>query len=82
MEHFASIFSKKFNNILIAEKINATELANKAKITTVISYDYRSARAAPSGLSVIKIVKAFPQYTCYLLGLDPKTLPEQITFKD
>jgi hypothetical protein len=29
MEHFASIFSKKFNNILIAEKINATELANK-----------------------------------------------------
>jgi hypothetical protein len=40
--------------------------------------DYRSARAAPSGLSVIKIVKAFPQYTCYLLGLDPKTLPEQI----
>jgi hypothetical protein len=30
MEHFASIFSKKFNNILTAEKINATELANKA----------------------------------------------------
>jgi hypothetical protein len=37
----------KCNNILTAEKINATELANKAKITTVISYDYRSARAAP-----------------------------------
>ncbi len=82
MESFASVFSKRFNNILVAEKINATKLANKAKITIVISYDYKIARAAPSGLSLIKIVEAFPQYTCYLLGLDPKTLPKQITLKD
>jgi DNA-binding Xre family transcriptional regulator len=35
MEYFASIFKKKFNNILVAEKINATALANKAGITIV-----------------------------------------------
>jgi hypothetical protein len=33
-----SIFKKKFNNILVAEKINATALANKAGITIVVSY--------------------------------------------
>ncbi|VVH64677.1 hypothetical protein BSPLISOX_1303 [uncultured Gammaproteobacteria bacterium] len=82
MEYFASIFKKKFNNILAAEKINATALANKAGITIVVSYDYRSGRATPSSLNLTKLIKAFPQYTCYLLDLDPKELPKQIIFKE
>ncbi|SMN17090.1 hypothetical protein CRYPD_1430 [uncultured Candidatus Thioglobus sp.] len=82
MERFASIFSKRFNNVLIAEQINATELAAKAGITIVMSYDYKAARSAPSGYSINKIIKVFPQYTCYLLGLDPKILSKQIILKD
>jgi DNA-binding Xre family transcriptional regulator len=56
MEYFASIFKKKFNNILAAEKINATALANKAGITIVVSYDYRSGRATPSSIYSLKII--------------------------
>jgi hypothetical protein len=28
--------------------------------------------------NLAKIIKAFPQYTCYIFDLDPKGLPEQI----
>lgn len=82
MKYFANIFKKKFNNILVAEKINATKLANKARITIVASYDYKNGRATPSSLNLTKIVKAFPQYACYLMDLDPKELQKQITLKD
>lgn len=78
MSNFASLFKKKYNKILVNEEINAAQLAKIAGITIVAAYDYKSGRATPSSANYTKLIIAFPKYACYLIGINPKTLPKQI----
>lgn len=81
MDIFASNFQKKFCNILRNEDLKPS-MNDKIGITPDTAYDYRSGRSGPSAQNLVKIIKAFPQYTCYILDLDPKELPRQIIIKD
>jgi hypothetical protein len=67
----------KFCNILRNEGLKSST-SEEIGITADTAYDYRSGRSGPSAQNLVKIINAFPQYTCYILDLDPKKLPGQI----
>jgi predicted transcriptional regulator len=81
MDIFASTFQKKFCNILRNEGLKPFT-SEEIGISHDAAYDYRSGRSGPSAKNLAKIIKTFPQYTCYIFDLDPKGLPEQIILKD
>ncbi|WP_369177747.1 helix-turn-helix domain-containing protein [Candidatus Thiodubiliella endoseptemdiera] len=81
MDIFASNFKKKFNNILLNEDLKPSEMNKETGVSIDAVYDYRGGRSGPSAQNLAKILKKFPQYTCYIFDLDSKTLPKQVFFK-
>jgi hypothetical protein len=67
--HPRSTFQKKFCNILRNEGLKPFT-SEEIGITHDTAYDYRSGRSGPSAKNLAKIIKAFPQYTCYILISD------------
>jgi transcriptional regulator with XRE-family HTH domain len=74
-------FDEKFKNVLKAEN---TTVAKFAKITDVhytrLS-EYHRGIINPSYVNLIKILEVIPEYTAYLLDIDPVLFKNQKTPK-
>ena len=83
MRDIGKNFSKKIAAIILVEDIN---MAQFARITGVdyqrVHHYFTFPNAKPSINNVGMVLDAFPQYTCYILDLDPKYLTKQIILKD
>ena len=75
MDDFASNFQIKFKKIISAEKLTSKKLGI---LTSDTFYDYKKGRSGPSAQNLVKIITAYPKYTCYLLDLPNNKLPSQI----
>lgn len=81
MDEFAQQFQKKFQNILKNENLNVSQASKIIGLTYSVAFDYKDGNSGPSAQNIAKIIKAYPQYTYYLLNIDSE-LPEQIIPKD
>lgn len=83
MDIFASNFKIFFNTILINERLKPLDMHKISGLTYDTVYDYKSGRSGPSAINLVKLINTFPQYTCYLLDMEPnKALLQQIIPKD
>ncbi len=76
-------FSKKIFAIQKAENISAITLGKTVGIASHHIYEYRTDKVKnPAIPNINKFLKAYPQYTYYILGINPETLPKQIILDD
>ena len=79
---FGKRLGEKIKQIARAENISIAKLSNMANIRPHAIYDIINHKNYNiSTLNLSKIIDKFPQYTCFILEVDPDELHKQIILK-
>ncbi|CAC9540298.1 hypothetical protein BHECKSOX_1450 [Bathymodiolus heckerae thiotrophic gill symbiont] len=83
MKEIGKQFKNKILAIMATENIKMPEFSRRVDIPYNRIHDYIARpKSKPSIDNVGKVINAFPQYTCFILDLDPKQLHKQIILKE
>ena len=83
MKEIGKQFKKKLLAIMAAENMKMPEFSRKVGLPYHRVHDYvHRVKSKPSIDSVGLVLDAFPQYTYFILDLDPKLLDKQIILKE